>query len=469
MLSRCPKCGFENKEQNRFCGMCGTRLTVPVSSPASSSSGSSSTTPVPSVRETRLPESPSQRMRTGVSPHERTSSILGLGDEPVVRTTPPVRDTPESPSQRLRTGVSAPRERTLSFLGLGDDPSVGPTAPVRESPWDRIQPPQTSAPRERPPLPVSGPSFLGLGGEPARDLDYLLEDEEPTSGHKSMSIVLLLLLAGVIYAGWRWRAEIYPRAAWALHRLEEMVPRSSSPNSSQTASAPTEPPPVSGTESHTITQQDEHSTTPPEKTDAAKKQAPAETGAPTSTAPASAASTAPPSTTAASAGPAAQTKTPESAESQSSQSSKSEESAAKPDEATAAETETVPAKTTKPPAAIPKSQKRETQPTTSFDTSDEKLVAEGERYLYGNGVPENCDRAQKNLQAAAQHSNSKAQTMLGAMYATGHCASRDLPTAYRWFARALHGDPGNTRLQRDLEILWKAMTPDERQLAMRRE
>ncbi|PYX11282.1 MAG: hypothetical protein DMG84_24230 [Acidobacteria bacterium] len=233
-----------------------------------------------------------------------------------------------------------------------------------------------------------------------------------------MSIVLLLLLAGVIYAGWRWRAEIYPRAAWALHRLEEMVPRSSSPNSSQTASAPTEPPPVSGTESHTITQQDEHSTTPPEKTDAAKKQAPAETGAPTSTAPASAASTAPPSTTAASAGPAAQTKTPESAESQSSQSSKSEESAAKPDEATAAETETVPAKTTKPPAAIPKSQKRETQPTTSFDTSDEKLVAEGERYLYGNGVPENCDRAQKNLQAAAQHSNSKAQTMLGAMYAS---------------------------------------------------
>ncbi|PYX11281.1 MAG: hypothetical protein DMG84_24225 [Acidobacteria bacterium] len=133
MLSRCPKCGFENKEQNRFCGMCGTRLTVPVSSPASSSSGSSSTTPVPSVRETRLPESPSQRMRTGVSPHERTSSILGLGDEPVVRATPPVRDTPESPSQRLRTGVSAPRERTLSFLGLGDDPSVGPTAPVRES------------------------------------------------------------------------------------------------------------------------------------------------------------------------------------------------------------------------------------------------------------------------------------------------------------------------------------------------
>ena len=217
MLSRCPKCGFENKDQHRFCGMCGTRLMVPVSAPASSAAASPSTTPVPPVRETRLPESPSQRMRTVVSlPNERTS-ILGLGDEPVVRATPPVRETPESPSQRLRSEVSAPREHTPSFLGLGNEPSAGTTAPVRESPWDRIQPPQTSAPRERPPQPVSGPSFLGLGGEPARDLDYLLEDEEPTSGYKSMSIVLLLLLAGVIYAGWRWRAEIYPRAAWALH------------------------------------------------------------------------------------------------------------------------------------------------------------------------------------------------------------------------------------------------------------
>src|SRR6266513_5983904 len=329
MLSRCPKCGFENKEQHRFCGMCGTRLTMPLSVPASSSSPSSSTAQAPPVRETRLPESPSQRMRTAVSlPPERTS-ILGLGDEPA---NPPVRESPESPSQRLRSGVSAPRERTPSFLGLGDEPSAGPTAPVRESPWDRIQPPQTSAPRERPPQPVSGPSFLGLGGEPARDLDYLLEDEEPTSGHKSMSIVFLLLLAGVIYAGWRWRAEVYPRAAWALHRLEEIVPRSSSSNSSPTASTTSEPPPVSGTESHTITQQDEHSTTP-EKTDAAKPQAPAGTAVPDSTAATSASSTAHPSTTAVSNVPASQTKPPDSADSQSRPAAKPEASAAKADEA----------------------------------------------------------------------------------------------------------------------------------------
>jgi TPR repeat protein len=94
-------------------------------------------------------------------------------------------------------------------------------------------------------------------------------------------------------------------------------------------------------------------------------------------------------------------------------------------------------------------------------------VADGEKYLYGRGVPEDCARAQRNLQIGAKQSNSKAQTLLGAMYATGHCVSRDLPTAYRWFAKALHGDPSNSRVQRDLEVLWKQMTPEERLLAMK--
>jgi hypothetical protein len=421
MLARCPKCGFENIAQNRFCGMCGAQLTAPVSVPVSSPTIPSPTAvPTPPVRQAPLQQSPSQRQRTA-APHERTPSILGLGDEPVVR------PSERASSQSLRT--NAPRERSQ---------------------------------------PVSGPSFLGLGDEPARDLDYLLEDEEPSSGHKSMSVFLLLLLAGVIYAGWRWRAEIYPRATEALHRVEAMIGTSSAANpSSQTQ---TEPPPASTTDSHTITPQDEQSTAAPEKTDAAKQPPAAENSTPASAAPAS---SAPASSAAASSGPTSgapgsQTKTAESGESQAPDGN-SEKSTAKPDEATPAEAEPLPAKNAKPRAAVPKSSQKEIQSTASSDGSDEKLVADGEKYLYGTGVPENCARAQKSLQTAAQHSNSKAQAMLGTMYFTGHCATRDLPTAYRWFARALHGDPGNSRLQQDLEILWKAMTPDERQLATRRE
>ena len=95
------------------------------------------------------------------------------------------------------------------------------------------------------------------------------------------------------------------------------------------------------------------------------------------------------------------------------------------------------------------------------------LEAQGEKYLYGNGVPENCTRARTNLLAAAEHSNAQAQSVLGTMYATGHCATRDLPTAYRWFGRSLRQDPKNTRLEQDLKVLWNQMTPGERQLAMR--
>jgi TPR repeat protein len=104
-----------------------------------------------------------------------------------------------------------------------------------------------------------------------------------------------------------------------------------------------------------------------------------------------------------------------------------------------------------------------------LETGDDSLVTEGEKYLYGNGVPENCARARKDLLAAAEHSNARAQSVLGTMYATGHCATRDLPVAYRWFARALHKDPSNTRIEQDLEILWRQMSPTERQISQSKE
>jgi TPR repeat protein len=96
------------------------------------------------------------------------------------------------------------------------------------------------------------------------------------------------------------------------------------------------------------------------------------------------------------------------------------------------------------------------------------LYLEGQKYLYGgHGVRQNCALARQNLLAAANNDNSKAESTLGTMYATGHCVPRDIPLAYRWFARALHADPRNTRLEKDAEIMWNQMTPPERQLALR--
>jgi len=116
------------------------------------------------------------------------------------------------------------------------------------------------------------------------------------------------------------------------------------------------------------------------------------------------------------------------------------------------------------PAPKPTPKPAETAPAVKA-APDADIELAGERYLYGTGVSQNCTRAESSLRTAATHGNSKAQTVLGTMYATGHCVGRDLPTAYRWFARALHQDPQNSRISADLQVLWRQMSPQEKQLA----
>jgi hypothetical protein len=253
--------------------------------------------------------------------------------------------------------------------------------------------------RTRPSSSVSGPSFLGLGDDRSRDLDYLLEDEPPR-GHGRLYLALLLLVASAGLLAWHWQRDGFPWAGMVLK------PSATSPAPSSTPDPSLAPTPVATEPTANATPPEAPSTTGTEAVPPAAAE-PAAQPAPPKEAPASA---------------VAPVQKP---------------SASKPS-----------------PAA----------PSTSFE---DRLVADGERYLYGRGVPEDCARAQRNLQIAARQSNAKAQTLLGAMYATGHCVNRDLPTAYRWFAKALHGDPGNSRVQRDLEVLWKQMTPEERQVAMR--
>jgi len=101
--------------------------------------------------------------------------------------------------------------------------------------------------------------------------------------------------------------------------------------------------------------------------------------------------------------------------------------------------------------------------THSRNTSD----SEGKKYLYGASMPADCDQATKDLLAAAEHSSAKAQGALGTRYATGHCAIRDLPLAYHWFARALRQNPRNRIIEKDMKVLWNQMGPEERELAKR--
>jgi TPR repeat protein len=97
----------------------------------------------------------------------------------------------------------------------------------------------------------------------------------------------------------------------------------------------------------------------------------------------------------------------------------------------------------------------------------EDTVALGEKYLYGRGVSQSCEKGLSYIKPAAEKSNSRAMITMGALYATGHCLSRDLPTAYRYFALALRRDPDNSALKQNVEKVWEQMTPSERQLAIR--
>ncbi|MGB9072257.1 MAG: hypothetical protein WCC22_06265 [Terriglobales bacterium] len=105
------------------------------------------------------------------------------------------------------------------------------------------------------------------------------------------------------------------------------------------------------------------------------------------------------------------------------------------------------------------------QTAAAAPAGGDALFRKGEAYLYGRGVPKNCDQAIKYLKLAAAESSAKARSAIGTMYATGHCVPRDLPTSYRWFAQALRADPNNQILEKDLSAVWNQMTPPERQLA----
>ena len=102
------------------------------------------------------------------------------------------------------------------------------------------------------------------------------------------------------------------------------------------------------------------------------------------------------------------------------------------------------------------------RPTRAVDP-----VADAQRFIYGKGVRQDCDRGMRILKPEADRSNPKAMIEMGALYSAGLCTPRDLPTAYRWFAMALRKDPDNQSVQTDLRKLWGEMTQPERQLAIR--
>jgi zinc-ribbon domain len=395
---RCPRCGNENSEENRFCGMCGAKL-----SPA-----------------------------------------------PVEVASVPAQGT----AMRSSTTAAAP--------------SPTPVRP-QAAPAPRPAPPQSEEPTF-----ITGPSFLGLNDPAPRkranlnsdshgsssNLDYLLDDEEPRRGGAGKFFLILLALALAVGFGYlRWKNQGLPwlhttpnKPAAAAENSDTTDTNSTAP---PTANSPTAAPtPVAQPTPQPAAQDPAQPTpdapaasTPPAGTQAATPDA---GNAPANT---------PPATAAAPAASDAPNSAPNS-------SATSEPAAKDPSEepsAAAPDTPPAPAPKPKKPASSPAPKPHAgVAPTPVADP-----VGEAQRYIYGRGASQDCERGMRLLKPAAAQANPKAMIEMGALYSAGLCTPHDLPTAYRWFAMALRKQPDNQAVQADLQKLWGEMTQPERQLAIK--
>jgi hypothetical protein len=336
------------------------------------------------------------------------------------------------------------------------------TAPIAP-PTPLTQRPVTHTASYAPPLAINGFSILGLGNDspaegedsrpapehptnyeeshqerpyygsnsflvPSGNVEYLLEDDE--SGGRAhwrmyVSLALLAVAAGALV--WHWQTNGYP---WDAAAREREARRGTKVQIAEAAAPPSEP----GTALPGKPSPSTASEAAPELTPAVQK-----TGDPV-----------PQTVSEEASGPGSSAAPAEIAT----------PAPGVPQERAPKNEAIAPVK--KPAAAL--------EPTSLPEPSAPRadpasLYTEGEKYLYGDGVQQDCERAQKDLRTSAAHSYPQAESLLGTMYASGHCLGRDLPAAYRWYARALRHDPGNTRISSDLEVLWSQMTVAERKAA----
>ena len=181
---RCARCGNDNPDENRFCGMCGgTLLKVPVAA----------------VAETQTQRAASA---SPVLPSPVTVAAAPPAEPP--RAAPPVQRSEPVRSEPVR---SEPTISGPSFLGLNDP-----------------------GPRKRGSLSIDPHSN-------SRSLDYLLDDEEePRRGGAGKFVLILLALALALGFGYlRWRNQGF---GWLMSSAAKPSPAAETPADS---SAPTSP------------------------------------------------------------------------------------------------------------------------------------------------------------------------------------------------------------------------------------
>ena len=348
-------------------------------------------------------------------------------------------------------------------------------APTPVAPQEPIHRPAPEAPRtgarvEDETPSIAGPSFLGLNdpvserkrasfetnpSSRSSNLDYLLDDdvEEPKGGGAGKVFLILLALVLAVGFGYlRFRNHGFP---WAT-KENKPTPTAEAPSASDSnantsppaasPSIPSEPQPAPSQSASSAPPSQPASQQPPSSPDSGGTQPNPNTNPAPVAKPSEAA---PPASDAAASKPAEAA--PNSDDAANANKSENKDDAKDSTDSPAPANPDAEAPAAKPHAA--------TRPVDR--------LTEAHNYIYGQGVPQDCDRGLRLLKPMASQKNPKAMGEMGALYSAGLCTPRDLPTAYYWFALASRKDPSNDAINTELQKLWGEMTQPERQLAIK--
>lgn len=398
----CTFCGTENRPENKFCGMCGVRLER--------------------RKEQRRGTQSSMTAKCASCGHvnDLGTKFCGMCGIRVDRRAAERRmAVPAGPRAAAIANVQLPTPEVAgwsSSVGTQVDPLAPPAADELEArnaaaTIFRSQPSPTTPP---PKTTISGPSFLGLGNDPADDNSNYLLDDEGSSGSigKIVLFVVLIIVGGLGYMGWRSGFFTSIQASSARTKSVSPPAPASLPNPSP---SPADQASGASPVPDLVPPATDKSSVPPLPGDSRDDPAQANNAG---TQQASAASA---------------------------------ENSSQPDPAAAADK--------------PKAQKEIAPPARRKPSA---ALIQAQNYLQGRGgVHQDCEQGLIYLKAATEKNDPAAAVQMGALYASGHCVQMDRVMAYRWFNSAHELDPANPWIQTNMDQLWAQMSSQERKQTAR--
>ena len=399
----CGFCGTENREGNKFCGMCGVRMERRKTERRVRSEGAHlSCASCGHVNE----QGYKFCGMCGTRIDRRVADRRGAGDaaraEHTHTVTVPIT-VPEVPRAR-----AAQYETNRSAATL-----VAPSTPVGERSQSEDKPHG-----ERHEVGgIRGPSFLGLSDDSEDDPGYLLEEEGRSHGGWRILVLLVVLaaIAGLVFLQYRSSLNAKP--------AHQSAPAPQGQNQFEPASQP----------------QPNQQPTPAGITPATEQQNQPPAPNVTSGSPPSGIDPQPHVTPA-----------------------KADSSLAEALDPVEDDVD----KTADPPEKSESAKRAEKAVVeVPAEQKPSSALLRAQQFLQGKGVQQNCEQGLLYLRAAAQKNEPAAAVQMGALYASGHCVKQDKVMAYRWFNSAHELQPANQWIQKNMDQLWGQMSEQERRLA----